>query len=171
LWRYDKKFAALTVIALTALVLLWRSQAIAPPGHTGGIGPAFWPTLALIGVLLGVVVKCVEMMFQRRSTRGFSVHDDDDVLDVAQAFVVIVAIVATVALIESVGFVFANFLFLFAFLWITGLRGMVRRLLVAAVGTIGMAYVFVSLVYVPLPRGLGVFEDATIWLYRLLGIF
>ena len=32
-------------------------------------------------------------------------------------------------------------------------------------------YVFVKVVYLPLPKGVGIFEELTVTLYRLLGIF
>ena len=37
--------------------------------------------------------------------------------------------------------------------------------------TVSLLYLFVKVVYLPLPRGQGVVEDLTIALYRLLRIF
>jgi hypothetical protein len=39
------------------------------------------------------------------------------------------------------------------------------------VGTVILLYVFVKLVYLPLPKGAGPLEGLTIALYRALGIF
>jgi putative tricarboxylic transport membrane protein len=43
--------------------------------------------------------------------------------------------------------------------------------LISVLGTIGILYFFVKLSAMPLDRGKGAFEQATVALYRLLGIY
>lgn len=166
-----RKLVALALIALTALGLLWQSKEIPLADQAERIGPAFWPALALVGVLLGVGIRCVELLLRHRSGRSDAAFEHAEGMDLRRAFIAIAVCITAVALIEFAGFVIANFLFLLAFLQITGLKSKANCLLIAAGGTVVMVYIFVKLVYVPLPRGSGFFEDATIMLYRLLGIF
>ena len=53
--------------------------------------------------------------------------------------------------------------------------GRVRRpltvVLVSTLGTAAILYLFVKVSLMPLDRGQGVFEQATIALYRILGIY
>lgn len=162
-----RTLVALAIIALTALLLLWYSKDISP-GQVERVGPAFWPTLALLGILVGVAIKCVETLRRHRSEPSEAAIED---IDLRTAFTAIASCIIGVALIEFAGFVIANFVFLLMFLRIAGLKRKMAQVTVAASGTVAMVYLFVKLVYVPLPRGIGPFEDATIMLYRLLGIF
>ena len=54
---------------------------------------------------------------------------------------------------------------------LVGMRRPLPLLVTALLGTVALLYVFVKVVYLPLPKGAGVMEDFTIFLYRLLWIF
>jgi len=83
----------------------------------------------------------------------------------------IVVIVGQVILAEFVGFPAATFAFLVVFVYLAGWRRPLPLIGLAAMSTIGIVYVFVRIVYMPLPKGAGVFEDVTVALYRLLRIY
>ena len=72
---------------------------------------------------------------------------------------------------EVMGFPLACFLFLVGFIYIGGWRRPVSLVALALAGTVGALYVFVKIVYLPLPKGIGPFEDLTVMLYRVLGVF
>jgi putative tricarboxylic transport membrane protein len=76
----------------------------------------------------------------------------------------------TVFAIDYIGFALANFLFMIAFLCVVGLRKISSLLLISGLGTIGLLYVFVKVVYLPLPKGMGFFEDISLFIYRALFI-
>ena len=61
-------------------------------------------------------------------------------------------------------------LFLFFFMRIAGLRKKIVLFLTSSLGTIFLLYLFVKVVYLPLPKGQWLFEDTTILLYRILHI-
>jgi hypothetical protein len=69
------------------------------------------------------------------------------------------------------GFPLTTFLFLLGFTRLAGARQPLLLPVVSALGTVGLLYLFVKVVYLPLPKGTGVVEDFTIFLYRLLRIF
>jgi putative tricarboxylic transport membrane protein len=73
--------------------------------------------------------------------------------------------------ITQIGMAWATVAFIAAWLLISGLRRPLPVLLVSTLGTIAILYVFVKISLMPLDRGRGVFEQATILLYQLLGIF
>jgi hypothetical protein len=52
-----------------------------------------------------------------------------------------------------------------------GVRRPLTVVLVATLGTAGVLYLFVKVSVMPLDRGFGWVEQATIALYRLLGIY
>jgi hypothetical protein len=63
----------------------------------------------------------------------------------------------------------ATMVFLAAFIWLGGQHTWVGPL-VAVVGGLVLTYVFVGVVYVSVPTGVGVFDTVTVAVYRLLGI-
>jgi len=79
-------------------------------------------------------------------------------------------VICVVLAMDKIGFLLSNFLFLLLFLLLTGLRRKFPLLLSSAGGTLVLLYLFVRVVYLPLPKGMGFFEDITLFLYRLLGV-
>jgi hypothetical protein len=67
------------------------------------------------------------------------------------------------------GYMFATMAFLGAFIWAGGQRRWVAPV-VAVAGGLVMTYVFVGVVYVSVPTGVGLFDTVTVAVYRLLGI-
>jgi putative tricarboxylic transport membrane protein len=73
--------------------------------------------------------------------------------------------------ITQVGMAWATLAFIAAWLVLSGLRRPLTVVLVSTLGTAGILYLFVKVSLMPLDRGKGAFEQATIVLYRLLGIY
>jgi hypothetical protein len=72
---------------------------------------------------------------------------------------------------EAVGFALTTAGFIVAFMWLCGTRSPWALVANALVGTVGLLYLFVKAVYLPLPKGAGPFETVTLVLYRVLRIF
>ena len=80
-------------------------------------------------------------------------------------------IVGDVWLAPLVGFPLVTGLFIAAFMAVCGTRSPTVIAVNVVVGTIGLLYLFVKIVYLPLPKGGGPFEALTLALYRALRIF
>jgi len=83
----------------------------------------------------------------------------------------IAAILLYVLASPALGFPLATAVFIAAFLWLCGMRSVRAISAIALVGTVSLLYLFVKLVYLPLPKGDGPFEPLTLALYRFLRIF
>ena len=70
-----------------------------------------------------------------------------------------------------IGFAFATFFVIVYWLLISGQRRALPILLTSSIATLAILYIFLKLAYMPLPKGVGVFHDLTIGLYRALGLF
>jgi hypothetical protein len=70
-----------------------------------------------------------------------------------------------------VGYLFSTFVFLVAWLVMTGYRRPVMIGLVSVLGAILPLYLLIKVAYMPLPRGVGVVERATIHVYQWLHLF
>ncbi len=143
-----------------------RLEAFSPPGQ---LGPAFWPKVSLILLIAGCLIKVGELFKEERKKivleEKASAHPP---LNVVRLIIMIGLVIFVVVAMDFLGFLLANFLFLLFFVGITGVRKKVPLLLIPFLGTILLLYLFVKIVYLPLPRGQGIFNDLTIYLYQLL---
>jgi putative tricarboxylic transport membrane protein len=73
--------------------------------------------------------------------------------------------------IPGIGFALSTALFIAGWLVLGGVRKPAVIGLTSVVGTVALLYLFVKVSVLPLDRGKGVFEQATVALYRLLGIY
>jgi putative tricarboxylic transport membrane protein len=165
------------VLFLAAAALFVIAGGIEAPGlQAGQLAPSFWPRAMLAGLMLGCVAKVVEIV-RRGEPVGppaFSADADGPGGSTPDRRTVVGSIGAVLGYVlatDLIGFAFATFLFLLAFIYLGGWRAKLSLLVLAGAGTVTVLYVFVKIVYLPLPKGWEVFEDLTIALYRLLRLF
>jgi putative tricarboxylic transport membrane protein len=150
-----------------ALVYLYADHSIdpAPPGQ---LGAGFWPKMCLAGIVLAAGYKAFELYrsIGKAGEEGGACKEMDNF----KLALMMLLIVLVVPAIGAVGFPIASFLFFLFFLSLAGLKKTVPLLLISFLGTIGLIYVFVKVVYLPLPKGEWFFEDITLLIYRALFI-
>ena len=137
-----------------------------------GLGPGFWPRLALIGLALACLAKFVEEW--RRARAGTIVTAGVDArppISRSKLAAGIALIMLYVLLAPYVGFPLVTALFIGMFMVLCGTRSVRAIAANVVVGTLGLLYLFVKLVYLPLPKGDGPFETLTLALYRALRLF
>ena len=170
---------ALGVIA--SCLLLVATGGLDDGVPAGRLGPAFWPRLVLV-CLAGTCLVRLSGAF-----RGRSAARPDTTVAVRDAIVVApdapgpiswVRLGAAMALIllyvlatPVMGFPLATVGFVAGFMWVSGARSAPGIAAAAVLGTVGLLYLFVKAVYLPLPKGDGPFEAVTLALYRVLRIF
>ena len=159
------------VLIIFSLALYFYSLAspleeFSPPGQ---LGPAFWPKLSLLFLMIGCGIKAGETYYSRRKKSApeeqTSVYPPANFLKLG---VMIGLIILVVIGMETIGFLLANFLFLILFMRVAGVKRKFPLFLTSFLGTIILLFIFVKIVYLPLPRGQGIFNDLTIYLYRIL---
>ena len=154
-------------LALALLPGTWGLDAIAR-----GLGPGFWPRVALIGLALACLAKFVEEWRRARAGTVVAVERDARLpLSRAKLAAGIALIVLYVFLAPYVGFALVTALFIATFMVLCGTRSMPVIAAHVVIGTAGLLYLFVKLVYLPLPKGDGPFEALTLALYRALRLF
>jgi putative tricarboxylic transport membrane protein len=138
----------------------------------GVIGPTTWPrtmllcagaAAALLALLRLLALRSVYLV-PRTPATAEEYHE-------GRSIGAIVLIIAYGAAIPLVGIAWATPVFIAGWLLLGGVRGPLLLGLTSILGTLGVLYFFVKLSTMPLDRGKGVFEQATVALYRLLGIY
>jgi hypothetical protein len=174
-WR-----AAVPLAGVLAAVILYPAtrglDAVAGPGQ---LGPGFWPRLALAGLALASLARAWQA-WRAAGPRaaGGAAPAEPAVAAGPPPAISRPALAAGIALIllyvlaaPALGFLLATALFVAAFMRLGGARSAAGIALAAVAGSAALCYLFVRVVYLPLPKGAGPFEDLTIALYRALGIF
>ena len=138
----------------------------------GAYGPLSWPVFAMAMLVAGSALLCVlsasKMLVGKvEHTRG------EPRAEMADARVVIAA--ALIALygvgFVYVGYLFSTVVFIAAWLVFTRYRRPVLVGVISVLGAVLPLYLLIKVVYMPLPRGVGVLEHVTIRLYQWLGLF
>ncbi|MGH9652505.1 MAG: tripartite tricarboxylate transporter TctB family protein [Bryobacteraceae bacterium] len=70
-----------------------------------------------------------------------------------------------------VGFLIASFVFLLLFIYLGGFRRPFWALAIAIIGSLGITYLFVRVVYISLPLGYGIFQSIEVAIYHAIGLF
>jgi hypothetical protein len=141
-------------------------DAVAGPGQ---LGPGFWPRLTLAGLGLACLVKLVQAWRADPARAGSDAPAS--LVAPRRLALAIAAVLGYVAVLPLAGFPLATAGFVVAFMALGGARSPMGIAASAVAGTVLLLYVFVKLVYLPLPKGDGLFETLTVALYRALRIF
>ncbi len=170
--------AAALVVAALLLARLMNREAAFTASHPGAtFGSMSWPIAMVIGVIvsLALLVACriaTALGARKRDVaKPGPAEKDAGASQGRTAAIGIVAITLYVAAIPYIGFPLATLVFLVGWFVLAGTRKPVLVVVTSVLVTIGMLYMFVKVAYMPLPEGGAVFKQATVWMYRGLGIF
>lgn len=166
------------LIALVGVYFFFEAGEIARIQPQGNLGPDFWPRV-ILGCLIAfsllkgslALIKAKVKENPRDGVAKESWEAGSGKGDGWRLGAGILLLIAYAYFTELIGFPLANLLFLFTFMYLGGVRRWLWLFLLPTLCTVGLLYVFVKVVYVPLPRGSGIFGDLTIALYTLLRIF
>jgi putative tricarboxylic transport membrane protein len=163
------------VVLAGAVYLFFMAGNFSSSQQPGQLGPAFWPRLVAAGLAVALLVRIVQVFREHnqpvvRVVSEFDdIEDDDAEVHWPSAAVAMGLAFGYVVGTMFLGYMFATIAFLGAFIWFGGQRTW-HVPLVAVAGGLLMTYVFVGVVYVSVPTGVGVFDTITVAFYELVGI-
>ena len=165
---------AVTLIACGVLYL----RTLDLRGTSQGPGPAMYPRvlIALLAVtMVLVIVGQVRTALRGRGDSPISGSPSEEetaaTLPLSRIAQVVALSVGFVVATVYIGWVLATFVFVPLFCWATGKRNLFLTVPLGAGLALGSAYVFIRLVYIALPTGVGVFDEITVRLFIALGIY
>lgn len=159
---------------LTGISIIALSQGIDNLGTDTIYGPRFWPITASFFLIILNIPAAV-----RPTVTAFPSSDIDVRLPVAPAnkiewrsFLPAYAILFTYPFaVSSIGFPLASIAFYLALMLALGQRSHKLILLVGICFPLLLSFFFTRVAYMPLPKGSGMFEDITIWIFRAIGAY
>lgn len=176
--------APFVVLFCTALYLFTLTQQFEFPPAPGRLGPDVWPRAILLLLMVACIVGIGRHFLARRRPEASAqlgeeratMQGDANVQQPAHAsryWLVaggfLLFLLYPVAL-EYLGFPVATFAFMALFMLVGQWTHVPGVVIVSAIGTLSLFYVFRGLVYISLPLGTGPFQSATLWLASLLGM-
>jgi putative tricarboxylic transport membrane protein len=156
--------APYAALAAGAAYLYHDTARFASLGRPGQLGPDFWPRAVLILLL---VVCAIQIGRRLLESPGADAEGERDWRLLAGGIGLTILYVPGIAYL---GFFLATALFLAAFMWVGRFR---RPKIVAAASVLGsltFVFVFMKVVYVSLPLGVGPFRTLSAWIMAALGI-
>jgi len=139
-------------------------------GPSDQIGPGFWPQMLCVGIGIGALVRLGQKLRSRERQVVGDAASEAEELRMPRVALGIALVVGYVIGMLFLGYILATALFLIAFIYLGGQR----KWYVVPLGiasSLLFAYVFLKVVYIALPSGVGIFDQLTVLLYDLLGVY
>ena len=160
------------VLLLVAAVYLFVAASnFRQVGNLNQIGPGFWPQVLCIGIAIGVLVRIGQKFRARgRPLVVSAVSETDEDVRMPRVALGVALVVGYIVGMLFLGYILATALFLIAFIYLGGQRKW-YVLPLSVVSSLVFAYIFLKVVYIALPSGVGIFDQLSVILYQLLGIY
>ena len=161
-------------IAFAALVLsaFYVSPGVDTTNMTRGpLGPVVWPKGALACLFVSALAVIVVRLWQLAKGTPDQAEGDAGEYHEGRGAAAIALLLAYAWALPVAGFAISTAALIVGVLLLGGVRRPRTVILTAVIGTVALLYMFVKVSMMPLDRGKGVLETATVALYRLLGIF
>ena len=159
------------VVLLAAAVYLFVvALGFKQVGPSNQIGPGFWPQVLCVGIGIGALVRLGQKLRSHESRVVGDAASEAGELRMPRVALGVALVVAYVVGMLFLGYILATALFLIAFIYLGGQR----KWYVVPLGiasSLLFAYVFLKVVYIALPSGVGIFDQLTVLLYELLGVY
>jgi putative tricarboxylic transport membrane protein len=165
------------LVFCVAAFLLYRAEHFEFTASIDQVGPDSWPKLILYMIMATSVFEGVRRLLTARSARSgpaiVPVTESPFERERADMRVVLTCVAASLvylALFEIVGFFVDTLFFVMALIWIGRFRHFWTALAISTVTTLLFMLVFMRVIFVALPIGVGPFEWLSTSLMRLLGV-
>ena len=159
------------VLLVAAVYLFVAAGNFRQVGNPDQLSPGFWPQVLCVGIVIGTLVRIGQKFRARkRPIVGRVVAEADEDMRMPRVALGIALVVGYIISMLFLGYILATALFLIAFIYLGGQRKW-YVIPLGLVSSVVFAYVFLKVVYIALPSGIGVFDQLSVILYQLLGIY
>ncbi len=159
------------VLLVAAVYLFVAAGNFRQVGNPDQLSPGFWPQVLCVGIVIGTLVRIGQKFRARkRPIVGRAAAEADEDMRMLRVALGIALVVGYIISMLFLGYILATALFLIAFIYLGGQRKW-YVIPLGLVSSVVFAYVFLKVVYIALPSGIGVFDQLSVILYQLLGIY
>lgn len=161
------------VLIVVAVVLFAIASDFRSSPRPGQLGPDFWPQMLCVGIGIVALVRLVRKFLWRKRAAGpvAAVEGEDANLKLQTVALATALVVAYVLGIIFLGYLLSTALFLIAFVYLGRQRKWRIVVPLGMLSSVVFVYIFTKLAYLSLPTGVGVFDQFSVAVYRLLGLY
>ncbi|GAA0931213.1 tripartite tricarboxylate transporter TctB family protein [Pseudonocardia zijingensis] len=169
------------IALLVVAAVLWLQTAWFRAGQPQDLGPAFWPRLLIVLLAVCTLARVGQKARALRSggtdpdePRSESDSDpgnDEPAADGRRAAIAILSIVGYVTAAIYLGYLIATAAFVVGFLLLSGRRRTVLNTALGVAAALTFSFLFLKVVYISVPSGVGIFDTFTVGVYELIGIY
>ncbi len=134
-------------------------------GGLATIGPAYWPRILLVGMILLALLSLARTLLRRQGSKPARREEANGRAHPNLFWATLGLILLYTLVLPHIGFPLATLGFLLAMLRVVGIRGKVKLPLLSAGISLLLIILFARLMSVPLPRGEGVFHTISLWFF------
>lgn len=147
-----------------AAFCFWNvGQDIPPSPIPGAMNAAMWPRMILTGLIIALIFN-IRAVYKANAAPGAKKEIALKEFFSAKFLLSVLVLIIYSLMLDYTGFLVTTFVFFMTFAFLIGLRKPLHLLIGSAAATILMYVVFQLGLQVMLPRGIGVFREANIWL-------
>jgi hypothetical protein len=161
------EIAGLSLLFAGLSFLLWQTFSFDPVDLGAGIGPAFWARSVIGLALLLIAVQFYRALRGASSAPSGSAATPKVREPASRVFTRLAIIFGYLVAVPVIGFFWASPLFLFIALSYFGRHGHLKNLSISLGVTCALLIIYIAVLYVPLPKGMWIFEDASNLLLRI----
>ena len=165
------------LVFCVAAFLLYRAEHFEFTATADQVGPDSWPKLVLYMIMATSAFEGVRRLLTIRSDQpkaqaapAIETPFERERPDMRIVLTAVAASIVYLALFEIVGFFVDTVVFVFALIWIGRFRRFWTALIVSVVTTLLFMLVFLRVIFVALPIGIGPFQWLSTSLMRLIGV-
>lgn len=158
------------LLLVAAVYLFVAAGSFRQVGNPDQISPGFWPQILCVGIAIGTLVRIGQKFRAREHPMVGAAADAEEDVRMPRVALGIALVVGYIIGMLFLGYILATALFLIAFIYLGGQRKW-YVIPLGIVSSLVFAYVFLKVVYIALPSGIGIFDQLSVILYQLLGIY
>jgi putative tricarboxylic transport membrane protein len=162
-------------IVFSAVFFIIALQITPPKVDTPLVG-SFWPGIALIILFVCSCIEMVRLLRQTKEEREAKEAADDKKKKALQeamgeadnrSLLIFGGVIAFlyIIIVHYVGFMFTTPIFMAVYMYVTGYRNKVMLVAAPLLAIAVFLLLFVVATYIPLPRGMGIFEEISQLIY------
>ncbi len=144
------------------VVFLNASYNISTEGSIDPVGPAAFPQFLLYLAILLTLISLFRSIKKWRSERETS--DTASIINLPVAGM-LVSLIVFLLLIDYIGFIFTSMLLLFSLFYLLGQKNFWKISIQSIILPLAFAFLFGAVLSVPLPRGFGMIEILSYYIY------
>lgn len=153
------------MIIIFCVTLYWNTTTWWRIGEVGTTS-VFWPRILIFGIFVfNLADLFIKSRIIEKNKKKTTDTDKENLLYKKQLYLIIVLISIYIFGLNYVGFLLASLFFQWTFLWILEYRKKLKLIFFPIVLTFLIYVIFTKIMYVPLPRGIGIFREISLFFY------